>query len=455
LSNPTFGEGMNKWDTENEATFFLLNNKWIWLNDNIYSKKGDFATVRKDAGRTVVFIRNKYISQTGANMKNIPEMITNSKGKKEPQSVYLSFFYRCQTAGTLNVSFENVNKTGFVDFDSIHISKNIDVTTGYKQFSGGGLWNGTGNFKLSFTGEIYLYMLVLSIDRIEALTYKYKTLFEQSEKLIKIATTSFDANGNPLQTSQIVTKSDMNLIATGIYDEDGIIRQGAGLITKSNVAALFAIGADGTLQSFVGASTDGVKIKASNITLEGLVTANQNFKILADGSIETLNAKISGEIYIADGKIRLNTDGSGQLANGNVLWDAAGNLSIIGDYSVSDANGNRIEISASDTTSIKIVNANNNIIGQWKFDTNSLGNSWSNLRVAAVLANGTENGHSVIGYDYIEVSDGTAYVSLNTMGVLGASVLFSDLPTSAHAVPGGLYKKQSGSEWMVMFCPNS
>ena len=30
----------------------------------------------------------------------------------------------------------------------------------------------------------------------------------------------------------------------------------------------------------------GVKLKAENIELEGLVTANQNFRILEDGSIE-------------------------------------------------------------------------------------------------------------------------------------------------------------------------
>ena len=30
-------------------------------------------------------------------------------------------------------------------------------------------------FKLSFTGDIYLYMLILSTDRVESLAYKYKT----------------------------------------------------------------------------------------------------------------------------------------------------------------------------------------------------------------------------------------------------------------------------------------
>src|SRR5574344_1406775 len=43
------------------------------------------------------------------------------------------------------------------------------------------------------------------------------------------------------------------------------------------------------------------KIKAPQIELEGLVTANENFKILQDGSIETVNAKLSGDIYLPNG----------------------------------------------------------------------------------------------------------------------------------------------------------
>lgn len=79
-------------------------------------------------------------------------------------------------------------------------------------------------------------MLVLSTDRAEALAYKYKTLFEQSEKLIKIAASNFDKDGNIIESSQIVTKADMNLMASGLFDEHGHLVSGAGLITKKDAA---------------------------------------------------------------------------------------------------------------------------------------------------------------------------------------------------------------------------
>lgn len=44
-------------------------------------------------------------------------------------------------------------------------------------------------------------------------------------------------------------------------------------------------------------------IKADNIELEGLVTANNNFKVLLDGSIEATNGKFSGTVTATSGKI--------------------------------------------------------------------------------------------------------------------------------------------------------
>lgn len=41
-----------------------------------------------------------------------------------------------------------------------------------------------------------------------------------------------------------------------------------------------------------------VTIKADNISLEGLITANGNFKVLPDGSIEAVNGKFSGSVYV-------------------------------------------------------------------------------------------------------------------------------------------------------------
>ena len=292
LNNPTFASGLEKWNSENETVFFLVGNKWVWANGAALSKKGDGASVVTDMGRKVVRIRNKYIRQKHENLRFVPTFPTNGEGKKEALPVYLSFFYRCAKAGTLKIGFENVDKTGFADFNSMEVNEEIAATGGYVQYTCSGLWNGTGDFKLAFDGDIYLYMLVLSTDKIEALTYKYKTLFEQSERLVKIS--------------------------AAVYDKDERALQETGLIVTSKVSGLYAIDVDGNLKSFVGAGQDGVKIKASNIQLEGLVTANENFKILEDGSIEAKNGKFTGEINASNGNIGNLVISSDNLHYGNI-----------------------------------------------------------------------------------------------------------------------------------------
>lgn len=306
LNNPTFASGLEKWNSENETVFFLVGNRWIWANGAALSKKGDGASVVTDMGRKVVRIRNKYIRQKHENLRFVPTFPTNDDGKKEALPVYLSFFYRCAKAGTLKIGFENVDKTGFVDFNSMEVSEQIAATGGYVQYTCSGLWNGTGDFKLAFDGDIYLYMLVLSTDKIEALTYKYKTLFEQSERLVKIS--------------------------AAVYDKDERALEETGLIVTSKVSGLYAIDVDGNLKSFVGAGQDGVKIKASNIQLEGLVTANENFKILEDGSIEAKNGKFTGEIESYKGTIGGFTIGNGRIGSEATQSGEGGSLAIYSNF---------------------------------------------------------------------------------------------------------------------------
>lgn len=325
LNNPTFASGLEKWNSENETVFFLVGNKWVWANGATLSKKGDGASVVTDMGRKVVRIRNKYIRQKHENLRFVPTFPTNGDGKKDALPVYLSFFYRCAKAGTLKIGFENVDKAGFADFDSLAVSEQIAATDGYVQYTCSGLWNGTGEFKLAFDGDIYLYMLVLSTDKIEALTYKYKTLFEQSERLVKIAALNFDKDGKVLEGSEIITTTKYNALISERFDEHGALKNTAGLITATDwetwlnsyagdmekkldieaFAGMFASAVEEStdivkraeVSAFVtkdenGKLESGVRISADQITLEGAVTMNEYFKVNADGSLDVKSARM-------------------------------------------------------------------------------------------------------------------------------------------------------------------
>lgn len=62
------------------------------------------------------------------------------------------------------------------------------------------------------------------------------------------------------------------------------------------------------------------------------------------GYIYALGGYFRGKVEIANGKILLNEDGSGQLANGNIKWDADGNPEFVGKVKVSSPSGYEITI---------------------------------------------------------------------------------------------------------------
>lgn len=311
LNNPTFASGLEKWNSENETVFFLVGNRWIWANGAALSKKGDGASVVTDMGRKVVRIRNKYIRQKHENLRFVPTFPTNGEGKKEALPVYLSFFYRCAKSGTLKIGFENVDKTGFADFNSMEVSEEIAATDGYVQYTCSGLWNGTGDFKLEFDGDIYLYMLVLSTDKIEALTYKYKTLFEQSERLVKISAAVYDKDERALQETGLMIQPE----GTGIYIKDA-----------NGKLALIGVGVEET--DAEGNKKTVIKLTADNIKLEGLVTANGYFKVKEDGSIETVNGTFRGHVYAEGGAIGGFSIGNGHIGGADVIYNEDGTIEV-------------------------------------------------------------------------------------------------------------------------------
>ena len=311
LNNPTFASGLEKWNSENETVFFLVGNKWVWANGAALSKKGDGASVVTDMGRKVVRIRNKYIRQKHENLRFVPTFPINGEGKKEALPVYLSFFYRCAKSGTLKIGFENVDKTGFADFNSMDVSEEIAATGGYVQYTCSGLWNGTGDFKLAFDGDIYLYMLVLSTDKIEALTYKYKTLFEQSERLVKISAAVYDKDEQALQETGLMIQPE----GTGIYIKDA-----------NGKLALIGVGVEETDAD--GNKKTVIKLTADNIKLEGLVTANGYFKVKEDGSIEAVNGTFRGHVYAEGGAIGGFSIGNGHIGGADVIYNEDGTIEV-------------------------------------------------------------------------------------------------------------------------------
>lgn len=317
FDNTTFADGEEKWMTGKTATFLTFGGKWIWANGAPLSSKPDgYAEIRKDGKTPYAYIRNSYIMQKLEDFRLVPEYLqTNANGERVPGVVYLSFSYKVVKTGRLKIEFVNADKTGFENFNMFTYDGELQVTSGYKLFNLDGLWNGTGDFRLSFTGTIFISLLVFSTNKTDALTYKYRTLFEQSERLVKISAAVFDKDGEALQETGLVIKPE-----------------GSGLYAQDNTGKIALIGVSVEETDEYGNKVSKIKLTADNIQLEGLVTANGNFKILEDGSIEAVNGKFTGEIDSNKGKIGGFQIGDGRIGSVAESHGGGGNLAIYNNF---------------------------------------------------------------------------------------------------------------------------
>lgn len=111
----------------------------------------------------------------------------------------------------------------------------------------------------------------------------------------------------------------------GYFDSNGTLTSTAGLVTTGDFSNLYAtaVASDTSIQKtadmgvYVQKDGDsyitGAKIKADNIELEGLVTANKGFQIDKNGNMTANNGTFKGVI-------QLSTAFSGNISNSNIVY---------------------------------------------------------------------------------------------------------------------------------------
>ena len=124
---------------------------------------------------------------------------------------------------------------------------------------------------------------------------------------------------------------------SGIYnDDDDVFTWGGGTMEK----AIYTVMKYKQDPQYVPTEEELLNMAKVVITHGGRAILND---VIVRGYIYALGGLFKGKVEIAGGKILLNEDGSGQLANGSVKWDAEGNVRVYGKYE-SSVGGDRIII---------------------------------------------------------------------------------------------------------------
>lgn len=111
------------------------------------------------------------------------------------------------------------------------------------------------------------------------------------------------------------------------------------------------------LKKIINLSADEVQIDAQQMNINGVVSANNNFKVNLDGTIEAVNGKFSGEVNASSGTFTGTVNATDGVFNGEV-YASSGTF-----------NGT---VNASSGTFTGEVNASSGTIGGFQTDSNSI-----------------------------------------------------------------------------------
>lgn len=291
LVNSTFGKDTNYWRSENEVHFINVGGDLLWIGGAFYSEKREVADIYRDGERNVLRLLGTTIYQSNANMK----------GDKAAGTYSYAFFYKVMRRGVLTVGFAG---------QELYDSLTLDPSGEYVKLSKVGKWDGTGDFRIGFTGEILIYGVSLFNDRLADAVIKLETRILQTEEYIKLLSTKeyvdsetgaiytkYDAELSVMadKIEQRVTKTDFDTETGAIKSElEGKITVEAGRITSLSTSldntnnSLTQVGTEldavkGNLELYVkkdgvissiNLSDEGILIQANRINLVGAVTFN-------------------------------------------------------------------------------------------------------------------------------------------------------------------------------------
>lgn len=300
LKNSSFGSNMRYWDSTDEVHFIWTEDGYVYGSDAFYVEKSKVADMVADNGRYVLRLRNNGIKQLNAEM-SLDGVDFGSEEDEQKPNFSFSFFYKPLTSGTL--------KAGFAGKD-LYAEESLQPTSGFGQYSKYATWDGTGDFEISYTGEMLLYGVSLYNDKLadakiylegkitqtaEALTSDYKKLivdsegrinesmesqFKQTAEAISLRVTkeTYDADMSKLTTSInsqfSVQAGQISAVSTKVDNINNTIAN-AGWITTADGNSLWAsktLENGKVIASYINQDANTVKIKAEKVDLIGKVT---------------------------------------------------------------------------------------------------------------------------------------------------------------------------------------
>lgn len=287
LRNSSFSSDLNYWEINPVVHFINASDGFLWLPSEFYVDKEQVADIYRDGNRNVLRIRNSVISQPNGIM-NVPE----HESEEDLKTYSFSLYYKVLRPGTYEFGIPGTD---------LYASGQMDTGDTYQKLSKVGKWNGKGDFKVRFSGEILIYGLNMFSDAMADAIIKLETQIEQTSEHIKLLATKEYVDG---ETNKVylkydgelkVTAENISAVNTRVDNINNRINT-AGWITSADSVNIFAQELNKT-----GIKTSIANLEVKYNEISSAVSDNEyditNIRNLANSAASEATKALTAGIY--------------------------------------------------------------------------------------------------------------------------------------------------------------
>lgn len=291
LRNASFTKDTAYWVAINDIKVFSVGGKLLALNNNFYSNKNRTLAVVTDGGRTSIRLKNIAIKQLNEYIVKPPKVVL-ADGTESYPTFYLTFMCRAASAGTLKIGFEGT---------PLFYNQVLEASEEYKEITFSGTWDTTGDFIVSYDGDIYIHNIHLGNDLLQDYKIFANSKFEQTSESISILvdkTTEIDGRTSVLENAGFITTASAITLFASKTEFDSLgdrvsLAESSINLTSENISLLVN-------------RVTSVEDRTDVLESAGFITtAESQLLYVKKETFNTLDERVS----LAESNISLNTSG--------------------------------------------------------------------------------------------------------------------------------------------------
>nr|DAQ67503.1 MAG TPA: tail protein [Caudoviricetes sp.] len=283
LYNAAFTKDMEGWNP-GESLEVYTNEDLLVANDGLLADADKIAEVMPYEGKLWLRLKDSSVIQPNGNIT--PPV--------QPGRYYVSLRYVCTGSGTISCGFE--------DTEMFHTAP-VALTRNARMLEFTGIWDGTGDFLIRFTGDIYINLVALTNRPLDDYKLEVSSKLKQLSDSISAVVKSVDTVNKTIKDSGWLTTADGSKIWASCVFPDG---------TKA--ISLFDV------------TPDGIFLSGKHLNLKGVVT----FESFSESLVEVLDQTFKSSETRAKSDVARQLGFSGY--NDLVANAASGKAILVGGY---------------------------------------------------------------------------------------------------------------------------